>query len=380
MKKTLLLLIILTTLSCSNNKSKTKPTSEIEQKPNSYTTKGYELLYNEEFLIWDSNAKPTHWKINETVLNPENHVVERAEIDLLLNGHASEKIFISQELKLKPNTDYLVEALVETNVKHYSDSGITVSQDFPVGKIIFNAAALKTYKLAFKTNDSSKPVSVSVGFNKPEEGTIMIKSVSVREVNLDFSYYESEVAQYFQKKLSLNFSNEKDLDKSVETLSKFLSDLLLSRLRKDSVNVQNAQILIPKLKNYTNENNYFLKRDLQVMPVEMITHSFVDKQVFGLQQVLKEFNVGASRIDFLYENNRIHMMLKYFNPYSKEWKYLDPFYNARIFKADGLNNLSDSEFELLSLGGLVNSKERLKELYSKVTLIYDRETLMSLPF
>lgn len=380
MNKTLIVLIALVTLSCSNN-SKEKSASKLEKNSNSYITKGDEQLYNEEFLTWDSNAKPSYWKINENMQYPENHVIERAKIDLLLNGHSSEKIFILQELNLKPNTDYLVEALIETNVKHYSDSGIKVNHESLIGKVVFNAATLKTYKLAFKTNNSFSPVSIYVGFNKPEEGTIMIKSISVKEVNLNFSQYDSEVAQYFQKNLSLNFSTEKGLDKSVEKLSKHLSDLLLSRLRKDSLNIRNTQILIPKLKDYTNENNYFLKRDLQVVPVKMITHSFVDKQVFGLQEVLREFNIGTSRIDFLHNNKRTHMILKYFNSYSKEWKYLDPFYNTRIINTGHIAALNNLEFETLSLGGLVNDKEKVKELYSKKTkLISDRETLMSLPF
>lgn len=383
MKKIIFLLGILISFhSCKKNEEK-KGETQKEVKQVSYNMLGQELLNNNKFNSWDTNAKPTNWIINNKIETPENFVVDRDTMDLLLRGHKTKATYIEQPLNLEPNMFYIFEADIETNLKHNPSSGIYIkSKNKILAKRVFRTRARDTYRVIFRTKEKNLDVVCYIGFSKPEEGDIMIKSMSLKKIEVNELIYESEIAQNFFNTLNLNFSDEQSFDNSVIKISKHLSDLLLCRPKKDSVNINRVNKLLPLLTYDDKEEYAFLKRDLSV-PVEKITHSFQDKLVFGGMEILREFNIGTKRIDVLKNGGRVHLFYKYYNPFSESWIIIDPFYNLRILKQNNYQNTNGNDLISLDYGGLIISEEKKNDfirtcLNSEIKEI--KNTILSYPF
>lgn len=377
-------IIILALVFCYSCKKKdNKPVFQqdrIIDEQFSYKAIGNELLKNVNFKNWDTNSKPEHWQINNKVDAPENFVVDRDTLDLLLKGHNSEEIFIEQSLKIEPDVFYLFEADVETNLKHNPNSGVYIkSKEKTLAKRVFKTRSKDTYRVVFKTQEKTQNVSCYIGFAKPEEGDIMIKSISIKKVEINELVYESEIAQSFFDVLELNFSNEQSFDKSVVKISKNISDLLISRQKKDSVNMKRVDNLLPLL-NYDDKDEYaFLKRDLSG-PIEKITHSYQNKLVFGNMEILREFKIGTKRIDVYKNGNRIHLLFKYYNPFSEKWIIVDPFYNSTIKTSTSISAIKKEDVTISDYGGLSKNLDGLINKYSGSEIKVINEKVISFPF
>ncbi len=379
--KKIIILVLVFCYSCK--KKDNKPVFQQEQKIDeqfSYKPISNELLKNVNFKNWDTNSKPEHWQINNQVDEPENFVVDRDTLDLLLKGHKSEEIYIEQSLKIEPDVFYLFEADVETNLKHNSNSGIFIkSKEKTLAKRVFKTRTRDTYRVIFKTQEKTQDVNCYIGFSKPEEGSIMIKRISLKKVEINEFVYDSELAQNFFDVLELNFSNEQSFDESVAKISKNISDLLISRQRKDSVSMKRVDNLLPLLKYDDKEEYAFLKRDLSV-PIEKITHSYQSKLVFGNMEILREFNIGTKRIDVYKNGNRIHLLFKYYNPFSEKWIIVDPFYNSTIKTSTSISAIKKEDVTVSDYGGLSKNLDGLISKYSRSEIKVMNEKVISFPF
>lgn len=379
--KKIIILVLVFCYSCK--KKDNKPVFQQEQKIDeqfSYKPISNELLKNVNFKNWDTNSKPEHWQINNQVDEPENFVVDRDTLDLLLKGHKSEEIYIEQSLKIEPDVFYLFEADVETNLKHNSNSGMFIkSKEKTLAKRVFKTRTRDTYRVIFKTQEKTQDVNCYIGFSKPEEGSIMIKRISLKKVEINEFVYDSELAQNFFDVLELNFSNEQSFDESVAKISKNISDLLISRQRKDSVSMKRVDNLLPLLKYDDKEEYAFLKRDLSV-PIEKITHSYQSKLVFGNMEILREFNIGTKRIDVYKNGNRIHLLFKYYNPFSEKWIIVDPFYNSTIKTSTSISAIKKEDVTVSDYGGLSKNLDGLISKYSRSEIKVMNEKVISFPF
>ena len=248
-----------------------------------------------------------------------------------------------------------------------------------LAKRVFKTRSKDTYRVVFKTQEKTQNVSCYIGFAKPEEGDIMIKSISIKKVEINELVYESEIAQSFFDVLELNFSNEQSFDKSVVKISKNISDLLISRQKKDSVNMKRVDNLLPLL-NYDDKDEYaFLKRDLSG-PIEKITHSYQNKLVFGNMEILREFKIGTKRIDVYKNGNRIHLLFKYYNPFSEKWIIVDPFYNSTIKTSTSISAIKKEDVTISDYGGLSKNLDGLINKYSGSEIKVINEKMISFPF
>lgn len=99
-------------------------------------------------------------------------------------------------------------------------------------------------------------------------------------------------------------------------------------------------------------------------------------------EALEEFNIGVKRVELHKNNRRIHLLLNYYNPYSKKWILIDPFYNSKI----NLNNVEDlssvkaAQITNLELGGLSNNIDGLTQKYSGTKVILKQEKIIGYPF
>ena len=153
-----------------------------------------------------------------------------------------------------------------------------------------------------------------------------------------------------------------------------IGELLVSRKRKDTINIKESIYL----NNILNKKSY-LKKFLEE-PVENTTKSFETKLVFSGIEILNEFNIGTQRIELYKNEQRNHVLLKYYNSFSEKWITIDPFYNAKINSINNLKDISANNVKSINYGGLSNSLEGLLRRYSQGRIVIKQEKIISYPF
>lgn len=379
MKSILKIVMVLVIFSCGNDKNSKQPVIENQEEQitaSTYKIISEELLKNSELKSWDSNAKPTDWEINKDFERPEDYVIDRDTLDLLLKGHDKKNIFLKQTLNIEPNSFYVLSCKAETSLKSDSYAGLLIKHNNNIiGKRIFEKADEQIYNIVFNSLDG-KNIECFFGYIEAGEGDIKIKEMTLKKIDMNNSVFDSEIAKEYQASLSLTIDSEENFDESVQKIIKHTSDLLLSEKRNDSININNA-LVIDKLLN----EDSFLKKYFKIEE-DKITKSYQTRLTYSAIDILDEFNIGTQRIELHKNNKRIHLLLNYFNPYSNKWITVDPFYNSKI-NIDNTENLSSVKAEQLTsleLGGLSNNIDGLIQKYSGTKAILKQETIMGYPF
>ena len=376
MKKALLLLIVLV-FSCKKDKTETKIATEDKKEIlSSYNIIDSELLVNNKFRSWDTNAKPSNWDINETMDIPEEYVVDRDTLDMLLKGNQDELIYLKQSLTVEPNAYYIFEANIETRLRSGMNSGLVVTSNSEdvLGRRIFKTRSEGDTKVIFNSKEFNE-ITCYIGFLSKGVGEISIKSISLKKVDVNNSIFESNIAQNFLYDFELNFDNKNQFDKSISILLKGVSDIMMSTKKNDTVNMARKDRLMLDL-----EEPSFLKTFLEG-PTETITQSYASKLVFGGEEALNYFNIGTRVIEFRANNKRIHLALMYYNPFIDSWVTIDPFYNSKILANENLESLEPNQIIQMEYGGLINNdSEGLLNKYKNSTATIQKEKSIGFPF
>lgn len=375
----LIAILLVCCISCRDDNSKKSATqdrkSQDEVAVRSYEIVSDELFKNAKFNSWDTNAKPSKWEINNNFDIPEEYVIDRDTLDLMLKGDKQEKVYIEQKLSLEPNSYYVIEGDIQTRLKHSSYAGITLTKgNEVVGEKVFEKNTRRMYKLIFKTNEETN-LSCYIGFVEEGEGEIMIKSISLKKVSLHMNEFESEVANLIHNSIDLDFNNAKNYDLNIKRIIKHISDLLLAEKRNDTIVINNKKRMLQTL----NESSY-LKRVLNE-PKELATKSFTTKVVYSSNEILSEFNIGSRILEFKVNNKRVHLALMYHNPYLNDWVTIDPFYNSKIIVNSNFESITKYQVLYLELGGLITDDiPGLLKKYNTSKATVQREKILSHPF
>ncbi|MGB1323694.1 MAG: hypothetical protein ACPG58_03790 [Flavobacteriaceae bacterium] len=375
----LIAILLVCCISCRDDNSKKSATqdrkSQDEVAVRSYEIVSDELFKNAKFNSWDTNAKPSKWEINNNFDIPEEYVIDRDTLDLMLKGDKQEKVYIEQKLSLEPNSYYVIEGDIQTRLKHSSYAGITlIKGNEVVGEKVFEKNTRRMYKLIFKTNEETN-LSCYIGFVEEGEGEIMIKSISLKKVSLHMNEFESEVANLIHNSIDLDFNNAKNYDLNIKRIIKHISDLLLAEKRNDTIVINNKKRMLQTL----NESSY-LKRVLNE-PKELATKSFTTKVVYSSNEILSEFNIGSRILEFKVNNKRVHLALMYHNPYLNDWVTIDPFYNSKIIVNSNFESITKDQVLYLELGGLITDDiPGLLKKYNTSKATVQREKILSHPF
>ena len=375
----LIAILLVCCISCRDDNSKKSATqdrkSQDEVSVRSYEIVSDELFKNAKFNSWDTNAKPSKWEINNNFDIPEEYVIDRDTLDLMLKGDKQEKVYIEQKLSLEPNSYYVIEGDIQTRLKHSSYAGITlIKGNEVVGEKVFEKNTRRMYKLIFKTNEETN-LSCYIGFVEEGEGEIMIKSISLKKVSLHMNEFESEVANLIHNSIDLDFNNAKNYDLNIKRIIKHISDLLLAEKRNDTIVINNKKRMLQTL----NESSY-LKRVLNE-PKELATKSFTTKVVYSSNEILSEFNIGSRILEFKVNNKRVHLALMYHNPYLNDWVTIDPFYNSKIMVNSNFESITKDQVLYLELGGLITDDiPGLLKKYNTSKATVQREKILSHPF
>ena len=375
----LIAILLVCCISCRDDNSKKSATqdrkSQDEVAVRSYEIVSDELFKNAKFNSWDTNAKPSKWEINNNFDIPEEYVIDRDTLDLMLKGDKQEKVYIEQKLSLEPNSYYVIEGDIQTRLKHSSYAGITlIKGNEVVGEKVFEKNTIRMYKLIFKTNEETN-LSCYIGFVEEGEGEIMIKSISLKKVSLHMNEFESEVANLIHNSIDLDFNNAKNYDLNIKRIIKHISDLLLAEKRNDTIVINNKKRMLQTL----NESSY-LKRVLNE-PKELATKSFTTKVVYSSNEILSEFNIGSRILEFKVNNKRVHLALMYHNPYLNDWVTIDPFYNSKIIVNSNFESITKDQVLYLELGGLITDDiPGLLKKYNTSKATVQREKILSHPF
>jgi len=374
MKKIILVLAIVT-LSCKKENTKTNNLSEkTELVVSSFERHGLELLENNKFKNWDTNAKPSNWNINKNLNIPEDYVIDRDTLDLLLTRKEEVDVYIKQRVSVKPNTYYELSGDMGTQLRHGSYAGLSVSADDgkTLGKKIFDIRNDRDYKVIFNSNNYNE-IICSVGFILEGTGDIMIKAISLKEVSLNETIYESRIAQLYFDTLNLDFKNEISFDESVRKIIKHTSDLMMSETRKDSLNIVRKDNLLKLIEDDSSLNKILNN------PNERVTHSYPTKLVVTSIEALEEFNIGTKRIEFIQNKRRVHQSLGYYNPFAEKWIIIDPFFNSRISIDKNLSLIKKENVISTDFGGLSNNI-KIFQRYKEVNETFIKEKIIGFPF
>ena len=332
-------------------------------------------MKNNEFRNWDTNAKPANWDINEAFDVPEDYVVDRDTLDLLLKGDKDKRVYISQTINVTPHTYYLLEGHVATRLRNGSNCGFIIyaSDNKVLGKRIFETRQDQNTKLVFNSGETTK-INFYLGYITEGIGEISIKSISLKKIDLNNSVFQSEIGQYLFNTFKLQF-NKKQFDDSVWKLVKNISAIMLASKRKDTLNVDRRDTLL----KYMDESS-FLKSYLED-PNDQITRSYASKLVFSANEILSLFNIGSRVIEFRANNKRVHLALMYHNPYINEWVTIDPFYNSKINVNSNFESITKDQVLYLELGGLITyDTPGLLKKYNTSKATVQREKILSHPF
>lgn len=362
--------------SCTKEK-KEQLSSNHKEKINesSYIKVGEELLRNVKFRNWKTNAKPTNWEINDKIKSPEKYVVDRDTLDLMLKGSAEQEIYIKQKLNVEPSKFYVVEAKIETSLKHNSNSGLIVTseENNVIAKVMLDSKGVKVYRVVFNSGNNNN-VSCYFGFIEKEQGVIKIKSLTLKKIELVSDFYLSSVARTFNEDLHLDLNNEDTFDEGVRRIVEYTSKLLLANKRKDTISIARANVILKSL-----DTNSLFKKKLEASN-KNITHSFETKLVYSCIDVLTEFNIGTQRIELFKNKNRVHMLINYYNPYINQWKTIDPFYNSMLNINEDLSIIKEDQIRIIEFGGLSKNISGLIKKYSGSEVIIKKEKIVGYPF
>jgi len=375
MKSIIKLLLVCVFFSCGNEKNNQQPNLDNQiEEPYTYRVVSQNLFKNPKLNSWDTNSKPTNWDINENFETPENYVIDRDTLDLLLKGHERKKVFIKQTVNIDPNSFYVLSCKVGSNLKSSSYAGVLIRfNNNIIGKRIFDKTEEQIYKVVFNSLEG-KNIECFFGFIEAGEGSIKIKDMSLKKIELNNKSFDSEIAKEFIGEQSSSFDTEKSFDKTVENIIKQTSDLLLARKRKDSLNI-NSGLLID---NLLNEDSFF-KKFLQT-PADEITKSYPTRLVYSVVEILEEFNIGVQRIELHKNSKRLHLLLNYYNPYSLQWVTIDPFYNAMLNTNGDLAKITKEQIKLMEYGGLSKNIDGLIKKYSGSNTEVKKEKIIGFPF
>lgn len=379
MKFILKLLIVFVVFSCGNEDNNKKTNTEKQPEEPivySYSLVSKNLLKNSKLKNWDTNAKPTSWDINESFEIPEDYVIDRDTLGLLMKGHKSKTVFIKQTMNIEPNSFYVLSCKVASNLKSSSYAGALIRHNNKdIGKRIFDKTEEQIYNVIFNSLGGQN-IECLFGFIDTGEGDIKIKEMSLKKIEINNEIFDSEIAKEFARERLASFDTENLFDKNVENIVRHTSDLLLARKRKDSLNINNSLVI----DNLLNEGSFF-KKFLHI-PADEITKSYPTRLVYSAVEVLEEFNIGVQRIELHKNNKRTHLLLNYYNPYSKKWITIDPFYNCKIesVNLDNLSLVKENQITSLTLGGLSNNVEGLIKKYSGSNTVVKKEKIIGFPF
>ena len=374
MKLTIKILVALVLFSCNKNKNNQQQETEEQPSFSAYKIISEELLKNSDLKSWDTNAKPTHWEINEAAEKPEDYVIDRDTLDLLLRGHKNKDIFLKQTLNIEPNSFYILSCRTGTSLKSDSYAGILITQnDNILGKRIFNKKDENTYNIVFHSEDG-KNITFFFGYIEAGEGNIKIKDMSLKKIRINSNVFDSAIAKEFQATLSLTMDSAVGFDESIAKIIRHTSDLLLSKKRKDTLNINNAIALDRLL-----DKGSFMKKYFKI-DKNQITKSYPTRLVYSTVDILNEFNIGTQRIELHRDNKRVHLLLNYYNPFSKKWKTIDPFYNSSIDSDRDLSLIKKHRVQLKDYGGLSKNIDGLVKKYTGTKTVLKKEKTISYPF
>ena len=378
MRLILALVLLVCFTSCGDDKSK-KPVTEESTTQEEVVVRSYEIVSDELFKnpklnSWDTNAKPTDWMINEDVDIPEDYVIDRDTLDLLLKGHKDKIIYLKQKVNLDPNEFYLIEARIQSGLKSNSYAGILASNSEGVlGKRILEKSSDKVYEVVFNSGKGGE-TEIYFGFIKEGEGDIKIKTKTLKKVSLNKNVLSKDLALEYSSVIPLSFDDEQSFNNSVEKIIKKTSDLLLAKKRKDSINLEQVNRIQSILDADSYLSNYFQVSE------DQITKSYTTRLIFSAIEVLDQFNIGTQRIELQRNGKRVHLLLNVYNPYSNSWITIDPFYNALIQESDNLFSINENQIVTKEYGGLSKNIEGLIKKYSGTKTVIKNEQVLGFPF
>ena len=99
-----------------------------------------------------------------------------------------------------------------------------------------------------------------------------------------------------------------------------------------------------------------------------------------LTEILREFKIGTKRIDVYKNGNRIHLLFKYYNPFSEKWIIVDPFYNSTIKTSTSISAIKKEDVTISDYGGLSKNLDGLINKYSGSEIKVINEKMISFPF
>ncbi|MCB0462035.1 MAG: hypothetical protein R2816_01370 [Flavobacteriaceae bacterium] len=376
MKRITLFLALVIAFSCKNETN--KESVEVEAPKLSYEILGNNLLLNSRLKNWDTDVKPSNWEINESLDLPEKHIVYRDSLNPLLKGDSDQLVYIKQKINVVPDTYYILNCELKSNVINNQHAGIiisTLAEEKILGESVCQLKDKEffNHKVVFNSKNNNE-VTLYVGYLMPGGGQIEIKDMSLHKVELNNRSFNSKIAQNYFEGLNLNFSNAESFDTSINSIIKHTSDLLLNAKTKDSLVEPNINQMLNNLDSDSKFKSYLTLDENEV------TNSFALKLVESSIEVLDEFNIGTQRAELFKSNILRRTLIKYYNPFSEGWITLDPYYNAKLLQNNNLESINKNNIQKLELGGLSNDWNSLIEKYSETITIIKKEKLISFPF
>ena len=211
-------------------------------------------------------------------------------------------------------------------------------------------------------------------FIEAGEGRIEIKGVSLKKITNNSKIFSSDLAQHVFNELDLSLDTESEYDEGIRKIIKYTSDLILARKRKDTLNISRTKALTPYKEQLPALNKYLQLED------QKVTKSYDKTLVYAAIELLEAFNIGTRRVEINKKKKRIHTAMMYYNPFSKQWITVDPFYNSKISKKEKLSVVTKEDILSSEYGGLSDNTEGLISKYKNSKIIVKKEKSLGHPF
>lgn len=243
------------------------------------------------------------------------------------------KYFFCQTIKLEKNKFYKVSASCEYNINDYGQGGIYIvgpGKGIILGKEekAFESGIQKLEFVFNSGNDTS--FKLILGFLHGMNGSIRFSNVAVK----DYVYNEKPVMTSFGKflvnKLKLSF-NQDEFNNSIVKLKDYVNRVLMCEI--DSNNLEKQ---IRRLKSILDpiEYPYFLNN---LNELSTIWNGYCQHASLTMGELLNnEFNVPTRQVYMQFQGTGKHQFLEYWNPFSKNWVVIDPYYSCQYTKDNKL--------------------------------------------
>jgi hypothetical protein len=244
--------------------------------------------------------------------------------------------YFSQQVTLNPNKYYKVSIDFYYDIHNHYKGGLYV-MDTSFSRILgkserYAAAGTERLEFVISTNEDTV-VNLVFGFLNGMNASALFTNPIITEYDYLPRIQNSDFSNFLVKELKLAFT-ETRFDKSIQAVSDYVNEILLSEYQNRSVDLD-----VIYESTIADSYPYFMS---YLNDLSNINVAYCQKSALSLTEILtNEFNIPVRQIHMQKDGIGFHQFIEYWNPFANKWIIADPYFGMVYSKNDTLLNVSE---------------------------------------